>query len=521
MNVKDRVEAVIVGAGAAGSLYAAALAAGGRRVVVLEAGAPWQLTDLVSSQIWARRVKWAGPQVIGAGANPVGHNLITGSGLGGAALHHYGTWPRMHPETFELASRFGRGRNWGIGYDALRRYYDRVQVDVGISGDAAAESWRPPGAPYPMPPLAVFAQGQAIRRGFDALGLPVAPLPAAINSVDYQGRSACLYDGWCDAGCPIGALANPLVTYQPRALAAGATFLSGCEVTRVLSDARGHATGVEYHADGAVHVQPADVVILAASVVQNARLLLGSASEAFPGGLGNSSGLVGTEIATDFIAQIYGLFPDETEPHLGVSAGQLMHWSPHQVASRATLFGAYQWQLAPAMKPNDIFGIAISRADLFGAPLQAFVRRAARHIGCMLGFGMTEPDPGKRIVLDDSRDRYGARRARFEHAYSGADTALRAHMIEEGKRIFARAGASGIWSGPMVTGHLAGGTRMGEDPRTSVTDSYGRCHDVRNLVIAGAGLFPQTGGTSPTFTIHAVSLRGVEHLLAHWSDYTP
>lgn len=61
VNVNDRVEAVIVGAGAAGSLYAAALAAGGRRVVVLEAGAPWQLTDLVSSQIWARRVKWAGP----------------------------------------------------------------------------------------------------------------------------------------------------------------------------------------------------------------------------------------------------------------------------------------------------------------------------------------------------------------------------------------------------------------------------------------------------------------------------
>ena len=71
----------------------------------------------------------------------------------------------------------------------------------------------------------------------------------------------------------------------------------------------------------------------------------------------------------------------------------------------------------------------------------------------------------------------------------------------------------------MTTGHFVGGTIMGADPRQSVTDSHGRTHDVANLVLAGGGLFPCSGGASPTFTIHALSLRSATHMVKHWSDY--
>ncbi len=57
---------------------------------------------------------------------------------------------------------------------------------------------------------------------------------------------------------------------------------------------------------------------------------------------------------------------------------------------------------------------------------------------------------------------------------------------------------------------------MGKDPGTSVTDSYGITHEVPNLMIAGNTLFPTSAGVNPTFTTHAVTLRGVEHVLAHW-----
>jgi choline dehydrogenase-like flavoprotein len=126
------VDVVIVGAGAAGSVYAAELARAGKRVIVLEAGPAWTLDDLISSQIWARRLKWRGAPVAATGEHPAGNNFVTGSGLGGAALHHYGTWPRFPPENFEVRHRFGRGLDWPFSYDELRPWYDRMQAEMGI-----------------------------------------------------------------------------------------------------------------------------------------------------------------------------------------------------------------------------------------------------------------------------------------------------------------------------------------------------------------------------------------------------
>ena len=102
-------------------------------------------------------------------------------------------------------------------------------------------------------------------------------------------------DGWCDAGCPIGALANPLVTFIPRALKAGAMFRSGAHVTRVVMDTSGgRAIGVEYaDAAGALHVQRARAVIVAAFAIETPRILLNSAVPRHPRGLGNAGGQLG------------------------------------------------------------------------------------------------------------------------------------------------------------------------------------------------------------------------------------
>ncbi|HXM84418.1 MAG TPA: GMC family oxidoreductase N-terminal domain-containing protein, partial [Stellaceae bacterium] len=244
----DKVDAVIVGGGAAGILLAAKLGHGGKKVVVLEQGPAWQLSDLVSSQIWSRRLKWGTPPVQLDGKNPIAHNFNTGSGFGGAALHHYANWPRLHPEDFRMKTQYGRGLDWPISYAELRPYYDRIQIEVGVSGDAKAEVWRPPGAPYPLPALKTFRQAEVMAKGFAAIGQRTAPMPQAILSRPYKGRPACIYDGWCDAGCPIGALANPLVTYLPAAQKAGADFRAHSYVTRVLMNDKGdRALGVEYY----------------------------------------------------------------------------------------------------------------------------------------------------------------------------------------------------------------------------------------------------------------------------------
>src|SRR6186713_1765542 len=216
MADQPMVDVVIVGAGAAGAVFAAILAEAGKSVVILERGPDRTLSHLYSSQIWARRLK-SGAPVVDRGPDRIWHNFNSGHGTGGAAIHHYAVWPRFAEADFKRRSIQGRGLDWPFEYTQLRKFYDDVQADVGVAGDAAQELWRPPGDPYPLPPLETTRQGDVLKRGFAELGLRTAPIPVAILTRPYKGRAPCLYDGWCDAGCPIGALANPLVSYLARA----------------------------------------------------------------------------------------------------------------------------------------------------------------------------------------------------------------------------------------------------------------------------------------------------------------
>jgi choline dehydrogenase-like flavoprotein len=527
-RTEERADVVIVGAGAAGGVYADRLARAGKRVVVLEAGPRWRPGDLYSSQLWARRLKWGGAPVVSGGANPIAHNMIMGSGVGGAALHHYGTWPRVPADGFRMRSTHGRGLDWAFDYETLRPWYDRVQREVGISGDAAAETFRPPGERYPMPPLQTFKHGDLLAAGFRKLGLPVAPLPLIINSVPYAGRDACIYDGWCDAGCPIGALGNPLFTYLRDAEAAGAEVRPNCEALRILTDRQGRADAVEYverRGTGSTmtferRVLPARVVVLAASIVQNPRILLNSAAPHHPAGLANSSGLVGAYVMAEAMAFVYGLFEEPTFPYMGVSAGQYTHRPAGIADSRhPEAFGGYQWQIGPAAKPNDIFGIAVTRPDLHGAPLHDFIRRASHHLAYMVGFAGGVPQASNRITLTDTRDAHGMPLARIEHATDAAALRTWRYLLEQGRSAATAAGALEVWTGPQAAGHVTGGTVMGLDPARSVVDGFGRTHDVPNLFAAGAGVFPTCGGVSPTYSIHAMALRSAEHITDRWTDY--
>src|SRR5271166_2426457 len=110
MATNEKVDVVIVGAGASGSVYAAVLAKRGKKVVVLEQGPDWRLSDLTSSDIWGRRIKPAGGPFILEGKHPVSYGYQAGWGLGGAALHYFANFPRLLPNDFRINSETGRSR---------------------------------------------------------------------------------------------------------------------------------------------------------------------------------------------------------------------------------------------------------------------------------------------------------------------------------------------------------------------------------------------------------------------------
>src|SRR3984957_2446422 len=134
----EKVDAVIVGAGAAGSVFAAVLARAGKKVVLLEQGPDWKLTDLISSDIWGRRLKGAGPTILYEGKDAAGRTGDLGWGTAGAALHYSANFPRLLPDDFTVKSDHGRALDWPISYADLAPYYDKVAREVGVSGDAKA-----------------------------------------------------------------------------------------------------------------------------------------------------------------------------------------------------------------------------------------------------------------------------------------------------------------------------------------------------------------------------------------------
>ncbi len=513
----EKVDVVIAGAGAAGSYYARRLARAGKSVVVLEPGPAWTTDSMVSNQLYARRLKWGGGPVEQSGQHKFPHNMNTGWGLGGAALHHYATWPRLRPEDFRMRELYGRGFDWPMSYEDLRPHYDRIQEEYGIAGDAEQEISRPEGDLYPLPPIPLFPQGEVLKRGFDALGLHTAPQPMAILTDWYKDREPCIWDGWCDAGCPTGALANPLVTDIPWAKAAGAEFRTGCTVARVIMGTYGKAEALAYHTeDGSLRAQPADLVVLAANSVQIPRILFNSAE----GGLANGSDTLGRYFMLHAYALLYGLFEEDTAPYLGVSGGMLScrdgHWK-----DRNPGFGAYSWQIAPAMKTTDLFGVAMTRADVFGQAFHDFMKDANRHIASMASLNEEMPQPTNRVTLaGEATDRFGMPLAHIHHSYDADAMALWDHTVSEGLAVMEAAGARERWQSPMMApGHMTGGTIMGDDPETSLADGFGVTHEVRNLVIGGSGLFPTSAGVNPTYTIYALASRSADQIVEHWSDY--
>jgi choline dehydrogenase-like flavoprotein len=68
-------------------------------------------------------------------------------------------------------------------------------------------------------------------------------------------------------------------------------------------------------------------------------------------------------------------------------------------------------------------------------------------------------------------------------------------------------------------GHVMGTYRMGNDPKTSVVDSFQRSHDHANLYLVGSGTFPTVGTANPTITLSALALRTANNIAKE--DFKP
>lgn len=539
-------DAIIIGAGAGGGVAAGVLAEAGKRVLLLERGRTLSFEAVGRDHLRNQRISHyannAGPEPDGGVrvvedmngqqvlAQPHDGRYQNNAATVGGGTRVYGAqaW-RFMPEDFRMASIYGVPEgsslaDWSISYDDLAPYYERAEWEMGVSGDDRQMRHLPAYAkPYPMPPLPLNLQGETFQRGAAALGWKTSRIPLLINSTAYNERGACNGCQHCVGfACPVDAKNDTQNTMIARALKTGnCTLVTGAMVERIVTNEGGRVTGAAYYdASGERHEATADVVIVSGGAVETARLLLNSASRQEPNGLGNNSDQVGRHLQGHYYPGAVGLFPDVVKDMAGPGVTTAMCEFNHgndgvigggMLADEFILLPIIFWK---RKLPPDL--------PRWGAASKNFMRENYLKVADITGPVHEIPNPDSRVTLDRNvRDKYGIPVAHLAGAAHRETVRTAAFMHQRAREWLREAGAVKVWGsapGAYLSGgqHQAGTCRMGDDPRTSVVDSWGKVHGHDNLFVMDSAVHVTNGGFNPVLTILALSFRAAEHLVERW-----
>lgn len=532
-------DVVIVGAGAGGGVAAYVLASRGLKVALLEKGrnpipgvgkTPLLGSQFGDDEIKARRAfayqdPFSEPRTVRAreSETAVAKPLQElGVGLGGGTNQYDGNSPRVQRSDLRLLSTFGPVdgadvADWPISFEELVPFYDRAEALIGIQGLAGSDPFAEARGPYPMPPGAPTRACLLLAEGARKLGYHPHPMPIAINSIAYRGRPACQNAGFCNTGCPTNAKGSTAVTAVHEALQTGnLTVLTESCALGVETEPSGQRVTAIRYLDGKGEVQriTGKRFILALNALETPRLLLESSSASHPDGLGNSSGLVGRYLMFHVIFQAVGVFADEVRSYRGRVSTHGMADFTVDDGSPGYVRGGYV-EMGGFIHP-------VAEGIQYPWPLHSELMRSGkylRNIANVTMIGEDVPQLSNRIDLDPSvRDIYGRAVARITWARHAHDEALVARYMPKLTEIARAAGAESVLQIDDVehegqqTKHLSGTTRMGTDPAKSVTDPFGRLHDVENVWVCDGGVFPTSTGFNPTLTQQALAWRTADFI---------
>ncbi len=591
-------DAVIVGGGIAGSLIADQLSRAGQRVLILEAGPAEDLTLAGYENYLSRFYQAAGkdnqapyrhnpnapmPRSTDAGritpgetdastylvqAGPYSTDTVYTRVLGGTTMHWEAKTPRMIPEDFEMASRFGHGLDWPISYRDLEPFYRQAEREIGVSADAGDQAYLgitfPPGYEYPMRGLPLSYLDTMVAGGVDGmpvdldgehLSLKVRPFPQGRNGipnpaydggrgyvpvgavstsqVDQGGR--CQGNNNCVPICPVQAKYHAGKTLA-KALSSGKVDLLAQAVAyKVHIDAEtGRVTHLEYRAYRDPHsaeyttgTARGRIVVLCANAIENPRLMLAS-------GLKSSSGLMGRNLMDHAYLLNWALLPRVAGTMRGTNCtGGIVDLRGGSFRRQQAGFSIDihndGWGWATGAPYTDLLGI-VDDQNKFGPELrQALVSQVSRQL--LLAF-MTEvpPSPSNRVTVDPAyKDQLGNMRPVI--SFRVPDYTMRgvAYGRRLARRIFQRLGAEDCTAydpsdygyvtyegqGYSIRGgnHLAGTHVMGTSKANSVVDATLRCWDHENLYLAGGGAMPTIGTANVTLTLAALCLKSATHMI--------
>ena len=506
----DIVDFVVVGTGAGGGPLIARLAETGFSVVGMDAGAYFRpLEDFASDEASQSKLFWTDERIID-GANPLkmgGNN--SGKAVGGSTVHFAMVSLRFRPDWFLSRSKMGYGADWPLDWREMWTYYAQAEQALAISGPLSYP-WGPKRPRYPYRAHELNGAAEVLARGAEAQGYRWTPTPLATVSAPRGSAPSCVYRGFCRVGCSTNAKQSQLVTFIPRAIQAGAEIRDLAMVGRIEVDRDGRASGVHYFREGRWRFQKARHVIVAGYAIETPRLLLNSATDRFPDGLANSSGLVGRYLMTQSNQAVYGTMNTAVRWNKGPPSLSITeHWN---YEDRKDFFGGYCW-MAQGPLPAEWSSVLTSARGLWGEALREQMEQYNHQVGVKM-VGEMLPSLDNRVTLTDEVDQYGLRVPRITYSWSDNDKALIGHALDQMQASMEMAGVDDLFRQENDTNHLAGTARMGFSRETSVVDADCRSWDVPNLFVCDGSVFPTTGGVNPSLTITALALRTADRIKA-------
>jgi choline dehydrogenase-like flavoprotein len=521
----------VIGSGPAGATVATELCAAGAKVIMLEGGRKVPLDDF-TSHTWPYELPYRGfrgerqklfyqhdvsSSIRYENCDDVGVDRIRV--VGGRSVHWNAVTLRYAARDFRGWSVDGIEENWPLTYEELEPYYDRIEQMIGVCGRDDGLEIVPAGKHY-LPPIQWRCSEHILHGTLTKMRIPLIAVRKAVVTVPYDNRPPCHYCGWCMTGCDVGALFNTAVAMLPKAQATGNFTLRQNALAReILVGQDGLARGVSFvdtetRKEGDVK---AKIVVVCCATVESPRLLLNSRSPQHPNGLANSNGVVGRYLhghlgggADIYLTELEGLKPwnqDGCTDHTYIPRY-------NQLSGKKDYKGGWgiQVNFASYMFPNQAL-----RLHGYGAAYKARVREMQTGYLMLGSFGKVEARPGNYVTVDANQpDEYGIPIPVVHFRFGGNDFALWRDLHRSIGEICANLkGQSFLNFGQDPGGfasHEVGTVRMGENPNTSVLNSFCQAREVKNLFVTDGSCFTATSEKNPTLTIMALSLRAADYI---------
>ncbi|WFE91232.1 GMC family oxidoreductase [Roseibium porphyridii] len=521
----EPVDVLIIGAGASGAAIAWSLLETRMRILCLEQGDHLQDKDFPS-----RREDYELARYGAFSCDPNVRKLkqdypinsddscitpVNWNGVGGSTINFLGHWPRMKPSDFRTRTLDGVAEDWPVDYATLEPFYNLNDENTGVSGLGGNPGY--PDYSPPLPPIPIGRLGQTLAKGFNKLGWHWWPSDVAILSKDRDGRQKCVNAGTCDLGCAAGAKGGTNFTYWPILENAGVELRTNSRVREIVIDQEtGFATGVLYHdAEGKLHEQKAELVVVACNGVGTPRLLLNSKSKLFPEGVANRSGLVGKNLMFHPLTGVAGVFDEPMRGHEGPMACSILSQEFYETDPERDFVRGYGLHSGRSTTPMTfaLGGYGIDNPIPWGAEHREIMDNVYPYLAGLTVVSEDLPEEANCVSLDpELTDSDGIPAPKITYTLGDNTRKMLRHGEAKAKELLLAAGAKQIlakgddsvwWRAGW---HQMGTCRMGDDPGRSVVNAWGRSHDVKNLFIVDGSIFVTAGAVNPTSTIQALAL---------------